>query len=349
MKKQIIILCLLMIGIMGVALYAFFSEGTNEKKDKQKKNLISIGFAQVGAESDWRTANSISIKDTFAENKGYDLIFEDARQMQENQIKSVRGFIQQDVDYIVLAPVVEEGFETVLEEARRANIPVIVIDRKVKVSDENLYTAWIGSDFYLQGKKACECLKQYIEKNKMKDVNIVNIQGTLGASSQIGRSNALEEACEQNGWNLVAQEPGDYTQAKSKEVMTNILKKTKDVDFVYCENDNEAFGVIEALEAAGLKVGVGGDVQIISFDATNGGLKKTYNGEFLIDIECNPLQGPAVDNVIKMLEEKKTPDKEYYVDEQIFVHDSVCDYVVIDGKSNPVIEVTEDIIKQREY
>ena len=163
----------LMAAFCTCVLCYFFMDTHPKKKVEKKKNLISVGFAQVGAESDWRTANSISIKKTFAESKGYDLLFEDARQMQENQIKSMREFIQQDVDYIVVAPVIEEGFETVLEEASRAKIPVIVIDRKVSVSDNNLYTTWIGSDFYLQGKKACECLNQYITQKGMKDVNIV--------------------------------------------------------------------------------------------------------------------------------------------------------------------------------
>lgn len=349
MRKQIIIICLLILGIVGIGTYAFFSEGSTTVNENPKKNLTSIGFAQVGAESDWRSANSLSIKNTFSERKGYDLIFEDARQMQENQILSIRGFIQQDVDYIVFSPVVEEGFESVLIEAKREDIPVIVIDRKVKVTDDDLYTTWIGSDFYFQGKKACECLKQYIDNRKMKDVNIVNIQGTLGATSQIGRSSALEEACDKYGWNLVAREPGDYTQAKSREVMKDILKKTKDIDFVYCENDNEAFGAIEALKEAGLSVGLGGDVQIISFDATKGGLKKTFEGEILIDIECNPLQGPKVKEVIKLLEKGGKPEKEYYIDEQVFVHEGIFDDIIVNGKVVPVIEVSAETYEKRKY
>lgn len=339
----------LMAAFCTCVLCYFFMDTHPKKKVEKKKNLISVGFAQVGAESDWRTANSISIKKTFAESKGYDLLFEDARQMQENQIKSMREFIQQDVDYIVVAPVIEEGFETVLEEASRAKIPVIVIDRKVSVSDNNLYTTWIGSDFYLQGKKACECLNQYITQKGMKDVNIVNIQGTLGSTSQIGRSNALNEACSKYGWNLVAQEPGDYTQAKSKEVMKNILQKTKDIDFVYCENDNEAFGAIEAIKEAGLSVGVNGGINIVSFDATKGGLKRTLSGEILFDVECNPLQGPVVDNVIKMLEEGKIPKKEYYVKEQVFVHDSILNEITVDGTKYDLLTVTDDYISERVY
>ena len=123
-----------------------------EKKDEETP-LISIGFSQVGAESEWRTGNSISIKTTFSQKRGYDLIFKDAQQQQEQQIKAIRGFIQQDVNYIVLAPVVETGWDTVLKEAKKAKIPVIIADRQVKVKDDSLYTTWVGADFIRKDRK----------------------------------------------------------------------------------------------------------------------------------------------------------------------------------------------------
>ena len=163
-----------------------------EKKDEETP-LISIGFSQVGAESEWRTGNSISIKTTFSQKRGYDLIFKDAQQQQEQQIKAIRGFIQQDVNYIVLAPVVETGWDTVLKEAKKAKIPVIIVDRQVKVKDDSLYTTWVGADFYQEGQKACSWMEQYAERNKKKTLNIVHIMGTEGATAQIGRTKALKE------------------------------------------------------------------------------------------------------------------------------------------------------------
>ncbi len=150
-------------------------------------DVITVGFSQVGAESDWRTANSESMKSTFSEANGYKLIFDDAQQKQENQITAIRNFIQQEVDYIVLAPVTETGWDTVLQEAKDADIPVIIVDRMVDVSSDDLYTAWVGSNFKLEGQKACEWLKAYAEAKGMKEINIVDIQGTIGASAQIGR------------------------------------------------------------------------------------------------------------------------------------------------------------------
>lgn len=194
-------------------------------KDDEKKPLISIGFSQVGAESEWRTGNSVSMKTTFSEKQGYDLIFKDAQQQQEQQIKAIRGFIQQDVDYIVLAPVVENGWDTVLKEAKKAKIPVIIADRQVQVKDDSLYTTWVGADFYQEGQKACNWMEQYAERNKKRTLNIVHIMGTEGATAQIGRTKALEEAAKKNGWNILEQQTGEFTQAKSQEVMKEYLNK----------------------------------------------------------------------------------------------------------------------------
>ena len=212
-------------------------------------DLITVGFSQVGAESDWRTANTESMKSTFTEANGYRLIFDDAQQKQENQLKAIRNFIQQEVDYIVLAPVTESGWDAVLKEAKDADIPVIIVDRMVDVSDDSLYTAWVGSNFKLEGQKACAWLKAYQDAKKIDKINIVDIQGTIGASAQIGRTEALNEAVKANGWNLLAQQTGEFTQAKGQEVMESMLKQYKDINVVYCENDNEAFGAIDAIEA----------------------------------------------------------------------------------------------------
>ena len=160
-----------------------------ESVDTEEK-LIVVGFSQVGAESDWRTANSESMRSVFTKENGFDLIFEDAQQKQTNQITAIRSFIQRDVDYIVLAPVTETGWDTVLSEAKEAGIPVIIVDRQVEVSDEDLFTCWIGSDFELEGKKVCMWMSKYFNKKGVKpeNVHIVDIQGTLGSTAQIGRT-----------------------------------------------------------------------------------------------------------------------------------------------------------------
>lgn len=311
--------------------------------------VITVGFSQVGAESDWRTANSESMKNTFSEENGYKFIFDDAQQKQENQITAIRNFVQQDVDYILLAPVTETGWDTVLQEAKDAGIPVIIVDRMVDVSDDSLYTAWVGTNPLLEGRKAGEWLKAYAEAHNIEELNIADIQGTIGSTAQIGRTQGLEEAAEKYGWNIVVQQTGEFTQAKGQEVMESILKQYDNINVVYCENDNEAFGAIDAIEASGKTVGPDGDMLVISFDSTNAGLTDVLSGKIICDVECNPLHGPRAEELIKKLEAGEEIEKENYVDGEIFAHGTDVESVTIEGTEYPVTEVTEDVIAGRAY
>lgn len=329
------------------------SGGSASNANAGSDGNITIGFSQVGAESDWRTANSTSMKETFSEENGYTLIFDDAQQKQENQLTAIRNFIQQEVDYIVLAPVTETGWDTVLQEAKDAGIPVIIVDRMVDVSDDSLYTAWVGSNFELEGKKACAWLDAYLQAAGRGDdkINIVDIQGTIGASAQIGRTAGLEDAVKgHDNWTLLASESGEFTQAKGQEVMESMLKQYgDDIDVVYCENDNEAFGAIDAIEAAGYKVGPDGDILVMSFDSTNAGLTDVENGKIICNTECNPLHGPRVQEIIDKLEAGETPDKQQYVDEEIFAGVDSVTSIKVDDQDYPVTLVTDDVIKARAY
>lgn len=322
-------------------------------------DTITVGFSQVGAESDWRTANTESMKSTFSEENGYNLIFDDAQQKQENQLTAIRNFIQQEVDYILLAPVTETGWDTVLQEAKDADIPVIIVDRMVDVSDDSLYTTWIGTDSLLEGRKAAEWLNAYTTAKGIdaKDVNIVDIQGTIGSTAQIGRSKGLEEGVDNYGWNLLAQQSGEFTQAKGQEVMESMLKQYDNINVVYCENDNEAFGAIDAIEAAGKTVGsdiANGEIMVMSFDTTNAGLTDTLAGKIACDVECNPLHGPRAEELIKALEAGEEVEKLNYVDEEIFAADDTVDKVKavnsLDEEGEyDVTPITQEIIDGRAY
>ena len=236
-----------------------------------------------------------------------------------------------------------------MKEAKDADIPVIIVDRMVDVSDDSLYTAWVGSDFKLEGEKACAWLKAYTEAKGMKEVNIVDIQGTIGASAQIGRTEALNEAVKANGWNLLAQQTGEFTQAKGQEVMESMLKQYDNINVVYCENDNEAFGAINAIEAAGKKVGPDGDILVMSFDTTKAGITDTLSGKIILNTECNPLHGPRVEEIIKKLEANEKVDKKAYVDEGIFAHSDDVTTVKAGDKDFDVTKVTQDVIDKRAY
>lgn len=305
-----------------------------QKPEPEETELLVVGVSQLGAESDWRVANSESMKAVFTEEKGYRLLFENARQIQENQIIAVRKFIQQQVDYIVLMPLSESGWESVLEEARDAGIPVILADRMVDVEDETLYTAHVGSDTYAEGMRAIAWMEQKYSRRK-DTVEIIHIQGTLGSTAQLGRTKALTEGVEANeNWQILTCLDGDFTQAKSYEVMCEYLDTLpagQDIDVVYCENDNEAFGAIEALEQRGYACGR--DVDVICFDGTRNALQLCLEGKISLAVECNPLLGPMVEDVISQIEAGKIPEKRQVVQEQIFTK----------------AKLTEEIIAQREY
>ena len=320
MKKAIAGICALTLcfGLFGCSAAV---QGSADAQEKPVGSPIVVGFSQVGAESEWRVANSESMKSALSEENGYELIFDDARNEQENQIRAIRTFIQQDVDYIVFSPRVETGWNSILLEARDADIPVIVIDRDIEVEDRSLYTAYIGSDFRKEGETAVAWLVNLLERKGRaeEEVRIVHIQGTIGSSAQIGRTSPLEEALSANqNWKLIAQEPGVFTRAKAYEVMGAILKETKDIDVVYCENDGEALGAIDAMEEAGLTCNPNGGVIVISFDATKLGLTYCIEGKIALNVECNPLQGPYVADLIQRLERGESVEQVKYVAETAF-------------------------------
>lgn len=344
-KKQLIFIMLL---VMFCAFEVSCGENntdqaeTADTEETLGDDYIVVGFSQLGAESDWRSANTQSMQETFSAANKYKLIFEDGQQKQANQITAIRNFIQQEVDYIVLAPVTETGWDTVLQEAKDAGIPVIIVDRMVDVSDESLFTCWVGSDFHLEGKKVAEWLKCYTDEKgiPVEDIHIVNIQGTIGSTAQIGRSKGLSDAARRYGWDLLAEVEGDFTQAKGREVMESLLHQYHNINVVYCENDNEACGAIEAIESAGRKVGsdiANGEIMVISFDGVKQEiLDYVFEDKISCIAECNPLHGPRVRAMIESLEEGKMPDKFSYVDEQIFsAHDTIKE-IVVDGVSYPV-------------
>ena len=247
----------------------------------------TVGFAQIGAESAWRTAETESVKATAAE-RGIDLKFSDAQQKQENQIKAIRSFIAQRVDGIILAPVVETGWEPVLREAKRANIPVVLVDRGITVSDESLYVTLIASDFVFEGKEACKFLAKALNGKG----NIVELQGTPGASAAVERKKGFEEEIvNYPGLKIIKSQTGNFTRAEGKTVMEAFLKSEgKNIHAVYAHNDDMALGAIQAIEEYGLKPGK--DIILVSVDGVRAAFEAMVAGKLNCTVECNPLLGP---------------------------------------------------------
>ena len=272
---------------------------------------LKIGFAQTGAESAWRTANSESMK-AEAAKRGIDLKFSDGQGKQENQIRALRSFVTQKVDAIVLAPLVETGWDPVLRDAKRAGIPVIITDRSIVTADESLYACFIGSDFFIEGRMAAEWLAR---KTGGKG-RIVELQGTPGSAPANDRRKAFAEGlAKYPDLKIIDSQSGDFRRAGGKEVMEAFLKKHgKEIDIVYAHNDDMALGAIQAIEAAGLKPG--SDIVIVSIDAIKEAIQAVVDGRINCTVECNPLFGPKVyDTVASLLAGKKVERKSYNKDE----------------------------------
>lgn len=278
--------------------------------------VITVGFAQVGHESDWRAACTQNYQDIFSAENGYELSFVDADNDNAAQIEAVRGFIQQELDYIIIAPIETAGWDTVLQEAQDAGIPVLIVDRAVD-ADPSLYEAHIGCDMVAEGEMAANWLAEYLNGEEAK---ILVIEGTVGASATLGRTEGFNNiAAEHSEWEILDSQSGDFTQSGGQEVMESYIKSYSDFNVVVCQNDNEAYGAMDAMDAAGITYGVDGDVTIISFDATHDGLQYTLDGKITCNVECNPLQAVFADQVIKTLESGGTPDAETVVTDEAFV------------------------------
>ena len=289
---------------------------------------ITMGFSQIGAESEWRTANTESVKQA-AQDAGINLQFSDAQQKQENQIKAIRSFIAQGVDIIAFVPIVETGWDTVLKEAKDAKIPVIVVDRDVKVSDDSLYVAKIGTDSVAEGKKVFNWIDEYMAKQNKQPrsgdkYNVVVLEGTVGSSVAIRRQEGFKDAMaaakDASKYNLLASQTGEFTRQKGQEVMESFLKSDRDkIDILFAQNDDMALGAIQAIEAAGLKPGK--DITIISIDGVKGMFQAMIEGKANCTVECNPLQGPLLMETAKKILAGEKVEKLVYVDEGIFPAD----------------------------
>jgi galactofuranose transport system substrate-binding protein len=280
-------------------------------------DAIVMGFSQVGAESGWRTANTKSVQEA-AKTAGVELKFSDAQQKQENQIKAIRSYIQQKVDVIAFSPVVETGWDTVLLEAKRANIPVILTDRAVDSEDKTLYKTFLGSDFVLEGKKAGEWL---VENSKGESaVNVVELQGTTGAAPAIDRKEGFAEAIKAAPQiKVVASQTGDFTRSGGKQVMEAFLKSNPDIDVVYAHNDDMGLGAIEAIEAAG-KV-PGKDIKIITVDAVKDGMQALADGKINFIVECSPLLGDQLMDLAKKVLAGETVPERVVTEETTFTQE----------------------------
>ena len=278
---------------------------------------MTMCFPQLGAESDWRTADTASFKSE-ATKDGFNLVFSDAQQKQENQISAVRACIQQGVSVIALPPVVEDGWDAVLTEAHTAGIPVIIVDRTVS-ADPSLYESHIGSDMELEGQRAAAEFNKLLPNGGA----ILEISGTTGSGAAVGRSKGLRDKLNAN-IKILDTQTGNFTRAEALPVMQAFLQKYKagtDFQGVFFQNDDMGIGALEALKAAGVKPG---DLNIVSVDGTRGGFQAMVDGWFNADVECNPLLGPQVADMALKLMNGTAVDKSVLTNETVYYPDNAA-------------------------
>ncbi len=326
----------------------------SDKKDDSKDDgassgdLIKVGFAQVGHESDWRTASTKSAQDVFSKENGYELAFVDCDNKEAQQLEAVRNFIQQDMDYIIIDPIVATGWDAVLTECEEAGIPVIVIDRTIEDSDK--YVSWVGSDFKVEGLACGEWLKAYAADKGISEINALVIEGSVGASATLGRTDGFKEIADREGWTILDSQCGDFTEAGGQEVMESFCQSYKGkFNVVICQNDNEAAGAMTAMDNAGITYGKDGDVILVSFDANKPYVQMVCEGKINANFECNPMAAPTVADVIQQLEKGETPDKEIYVSEHWFAAEDNVKTITVNGEEQEIIHATQSVVDERPY
>jgi len=309
-------------GAMLVALAGCASSGDAAAEGPKPLDELVVGFAQVGAESGWRTANTKDIQAAF-EEAGIELKFSDAQQKQENQIKAIRSYIQQQVDVIAFSPVVETGWDAVLNEAKAAGIPVVLTDRAVDSEDESLYVSFLGSDFVEEGEKAgAWVLEEYADTTE--PVQIIQLEGTTGAAPAIDRAEGFAEVIAENpNLEVVASQTGDFTRAGGKQVTEALLKSNPDVDLIYAHNDDMGLGAIEAIEAAGLVPGE--DIKIVTVDAVKDGMQALADGKINFIVECSPLLGKQLVEIVEQINDGEEPEKRIITEETTFTKEQAVE------------------------
>ncbi len=285
---------------------------------------ITVGFSQIGAESAWRTANTESIRSEAEKRPHIELVFSDAQQRQENQVRAIRTFISRGVDVIAFSPVVETGWETVLREAQAAGIPVVLSDRAVDVTDDDLYVAFIGADFVEEGRQAA----RWLAEETGGEAVIVELVGTPGSAPAIDRGTGFREILEDYPNMVIIQsQSGNFERTGGREVMEAFLQspEASQITALFAHNDDMALGAIQAIEEAGLDPGE--DILIVSIDGVRGAFEAMIEGKLNCTVECNPLIGPPLFDLIEKIVAGEEVPKRVVVEGGVYTRDMAADVI----------------------
>ncbi len=308
------LLLLLLISALFFAVFLFIWMYRERPAETANEPVTIVGFSQLGSESGWRVGNSRDVI-AAAERAGVELIYNNAEQKQDNQINALRSFIAYQVDVIVIAPIVEDGWENVLLEAKEAGIPVLLSDRYINIADETLFAGYIGSDFLEEGRASARFL---LEKARdMGQVRIVEIAGTEGSTPAKQRAEGFRDILmDDPRFHIIHSVSGDFLRSKGKESMQNILKDIQDIDVLFSHNDAMTLGAIEAIQEAGLIPGQ--DIIIITIDGEQGAIDLLKQGKINCVVECTPLLGDLIMGLAQRLAAGETIPRVSHPEEAVF-------------------------------
>jgi len=304
-----------------LSLLAGCSDGPGDSGGKAKPQLV-LGFSQIAAEANWNAANTESIRKAALE-AGVELRLEDARRSQENQLAALRSFIKQHVDVIAFSPVVETGWDTVLREIKAAGIPVILVDRAIEVREDSLYASLIGSDFVEEGRRAGRWLLENT-RDSPGEIDIVELRGTLGSAPANDRQQGFAEVISvDQRYRIVGSQSADFDRARARELMAQFLRtEGHRIRVLFAHSDTMAMGALEAIEAAGFKPG--SDILVISIEGKREALEAIVAGRLNVTVECNPLLGPQLIDVVRDLAAGKPVPRRVITEETVFTRENAA-------------------------
>ncbi|MBR6442147.1 MAG: ABC transporter substrate-binding protein [Clostridia bacterium] len=291
---------------------------TGKQEPAGDNSSIVVGFSQLGAESSWRIANTASMGQA-AKKYGYGLMMENANQKQEKQIDALRSFIAYRVDVIVFSPIVESGWDNVLTEAKQANIPVILMDRMIDTKDDSLYTAYIGADFYAEGRRAGEYLVRKADAIGADHLRIAEICGTKDSTPMRDRQRGFMDVIKgDERFTIIDSVDGDFLRSKGEECMRDLLDKygMDGIDVIYSHNDSMTLGVLDVLEKE--DASMARKMIVITVDGEKEAVDALKAGRINCVVQCTPDLGPAVMELVKELKAGKEPLKVNHPEEGVF-------------------------------
>lgn len=319
LKSKLAIIFILIITLFS-SVFVFQKNKQKQTNNKNIQTPIIVGFAQLGSESAWRLANTESVKNA-AKEYGVSLLFQNAEGSQEIQKQFVQDFIDQGVDVIILPPLVATGWEETLTKAKTAGIPVIIADRTIKPNDPNLYSVFVGENFYTEGEKAAKWLVANANPNKK--MNILELRGLANSAPTVDRAKGFRKIIKpHSNITFIDSVAGDFIKAQGKLQMQKMLKKHgRNINVVFAHNDDMALGAIEAIQDYGLRPGK--DILIISVDGEKAALQAIKDGKANVSAECSPLLGPKLMETAIKLHNKENVPKKIVMEEKVFTSENV--------------------------